>query len=217
MAQQKETMTTQSKELFDIWENSWKDQKPTEFLGRNRAHPSRKEATDQAKAYTSEGDTILEIGPGAGFDYADYFREETQQGKFNYIMYEGTPRLARSLGRRFPEVTVRNKHLQNIKEGEADVIYVRCVFEHQPNLEDSLPIVLAGAKKAVVVTWFLPPAKVERIYYHPDGHWNNIYAKDSITAIANAQGWQCSCEFYTDGEQSGSNRRYFTQVFTRKE
>ena len=136
----------------------WDSVDPATFLAHDWENPSRAWATTRALEAARAGDgTLLEVGPGPGVDYARAFREAVLAGALQYSAVEGSGTLHAALAARYPEATWRCEPLLQLGPASADVVYARHVLEHQPALQPALSILLAAARRTVVLTWYRPP------------------------------------------------------------
>lgn len=146
---------------FDFWDA----QEPASFLAFDHDAPSRAVAAALAlgRLFPSERvPTLLEVGPGPGVDYARFFRPHVELGRLRYVGVEGSSGLHADLVRRFPESAWRLGTIDTLRRRVADVVYVRSVLEHQLALEPALSLICAAARRAVVLTWYRPPADEAR-------------------------------------------------------
>lgn len=136
----------------------WNSVDPAHFLEHDWQNPSRPWAAERAieAALRAPSQSLLEIGPGPGVDYARVF----SKAAIRYLGVEGSATLYEALRSRFPEAEWRNLTIADLAPLSADVVYARHVLEHQPALEPALGQVLAAARSAVVLTWYRPPGPV---------------------------------------------------------
>lgn len=145
---------------FTYWDNVDRGK----FLSHDWANQSRHWATAQAVAlalWYRSYPKVVEIGPGGGFDYRNFFRSFVKRQLINYMGIEGSTGLCAGLRSEFPEVAWYNQTLDELPENCADVLYVRHVLEHQPELEPAL-MALFRAAPIIVLTWYRPPSTEPR-------------------------------------------------------
>ena len=176
----------------------WSQVNVSTFLEDDRANPARKAASEAIEAVvrqpivrSKKSFSVLEIGPGNGIDYQDHFSKLEASKLISYEAYEPSPKLRAEFQRRCPQAKVRNATFAQLKPKSWSCIYVKAVFEHQPEIVAPLKAVLDAAVKLVVINWYLPPddelAKIElneaeQVYY-------NIYPKSLVSQIIAEAGW----------------------------
>jgi hypothetical protein len=136
----------------------WEAQDPGTFLFPNWDHPSRAIGTAAAIGAVGHG-SLVEVGPGAGVDYARAFRPLALTGDLQYVGWEATALFCAALRRRYPEAAWHHAPLQHLLPASCDVIYARAVLEHQADPLAALATLLAAARVAVVIDWYRPPAE----------------------------------------------------------
>jgi len=193
-------MTTQTDPNFRYWDSV----DPETFLDHDWQNPSRAWATEHAIAAAAQGDgTLLEVGPGPGVDYDRHFRAAVQADRIRYKAYEGSENLCNALRLRFPESSWHWAKISDLEPGIADVVYARHVLEHQPALEPALGLLLAAARKTVVLTWYRPPgpSAFGEIW---EGVPCQTYARPEVMARLAAAGFQIvdHQSFPTSGDET---------------
>jgi len=152
----------------------WDGVDPAHFLETDWANPSRQWAAGKA-IEAAKGGTLLEVGPGPGVEYADWFSKSAVQ----YTGVEGSANLFRALCERFPETSWVHGQIAGLPAFSADVVYARHVLEHQPTLEPALGTLLAAARSAVLLTWYRPPGPVA---FHEvlRGVYRHTYEREAV-------------------------------------
>lgn len=143
---------------FRWWDEQSK-RDPAQFLEHDFGNASRAVATRTAIELAQQFfGTLIEIGPGQGYDYENYFRPAVEAGYIAYKGVEGSEGLRSALQQRFPEVPWQQGLIANLVPRSADVLYARHVFEHQADLAASMKGFLGAATHAAVICWYRPPS-----------------------------------------------------------
>ena len=146
---------------FRWWDEQAKNS-PERFLEHDFANQSRLVATQQLLALAKKyrGPIVCEVGPGQGYDFANYLRAAHTEGEIRYCGVEGSQGLLASLKERFPDATWLRGFVAELPKHFADVMYARHVFEHQADIVKSMIAFCNAAKHAAVICWYRPPGLV---------------------------------------------------------
>jgi hypothetical protein len=179
----------------------WDSVNPATFLDHDWENPSRAWATERALEAAVAGDgTLTEVGPGPGVDYERHFREYALAGLIKYRAHEGSRTLCEALRERFAESTWRNLTLSDLPPLSADVVYARHVLEHQPDLQPALSLVLAAARRVVVLTWYRPPGAARSEVW--EGVHCHTFDRSRVKAELHAAGFDITARQVFPGESS---------------
>lgn len=180
-------------------DTSFWDHVGPDFLADDRAHPSRAIAGGLVAVamedYLAEHRMFVmaEIGPGPGFDYADYF---SKLEGLEYVAYEASAKMGQSLAVARPEIRVEWGSFGALggKIGGFSLAYTRATLEHQPDFVDGLRCMIRSAY-LVIVTWFLPPSERDEIVFREDtGVHNNRYARARVITEIEKEGGKLLAE-----------------------
>lgn len=137
----------------------WDQHDPAQFLADNWGHPSRAVATAAALELVRHG-LLVEVGPGAGTDYARAFQPLVLTGAMEYVGWEAAARFCERLRATYPEATWHHAPLQHLLPRSCAVVYARAVLEHQPDPLHALAVLCDAACVGLVLDWYRPPAQV---------------------------------------------------------
>ena len=187
----------------------WNGVDRNSFLSHDWGNPSREWAASAAIRATLVNTgrltrpVLVEIGPGGGFDYRQYFRKFVEMGSMVYLGVEGSQSLCDGLRSEFPESPWFNQTLlENPYQG--DVVYARHVLEHQPALIPAMNALLAVAPIAFI-TWYRPPA--ERAHTDMNGaiHCHTYNREEVLDVLANNRRRVAASTIVPSGRNNGNN------------
>lgn len=124
-----------------------------------------------------DGCSLVEVGPGPGYDYRDAFR--TIPG-LTYRALEISGAMRRIFHGHAPEADVRVGSFLDLPPGTADIAYTKSTLEHQRDFRDALHRLILAARRCAMVSWYLPPEAQERIRLGERGIWYNVYARSDV-------------------------------------
>ena len=160
----------------------WDTLPDPQFLNYDRTNPARAAAADIIAK--SNARRIVEIGPGAGYDYLDHFRCMP----VSYVAYEGSTKLRAEFLASAPEADVRAGGFLDLAPDSFDLCYTKATLEHQRDFRDGLRRMVQAAPH-VVVNWYLPPdAEGKPCYAEDQGIWYNRYRRAEIVDFLHALG-----------------------------
>ncbi len=137
---------------FRLW-----DEVPKTFLQDDRANPARVSAEVVVRALIERGcASMVEVGPGPGFDYIDHFR----QLPIAYSAYEASAGLRGLFASAAPDADLRVGGFLDLAPGSFDVVYTKATLEHQPDFRDGLRRMIHAARRYVLINFYLPPGQV---------------------------------------------------------
>ena len=152
----------------------WNSLPSPEFLAYDRPNPAR--AAAAAVVASSGAGRMVEVGPGAGYDYLDHFSSMP----LSYVAYEGSSLLRAAFLRSAPAADVRAGGFLDLAPDSFDLCYTKATLEHQRDFRDGLRRMVLAAPR-VVVNWYLPPdAEGKPCYSGEQGIWYNRYRRVDV-------------------------------------
>lgn len=113
-------MELDDKPDFRFWEHL---AAPTTFLDDDRANPARAAAAAIVASEIEQGArSLVEIGPGPGYDYIDHF---SRIPGLAYAAYEGARTLRDAFLAVAPGVDVRLGGFEHLEPDSADIVYTK--------------------------------------------------------------------------------------------
>jgi hypothetical protein len=192
---------------FRWWDEQSK-REPERFLEHDFINQSRQHATNLVIELAQEFfGTVIEVGPGQGYDYEHYFRSAVEQGRLAYKGVEGSEGLRSALQQRFPEVPWQHGLLASLLPSSADVLYARHVFEHQADLASSMRAFLNAANHAAVICWYRPPSLTPKSEIWQDIPHQTWYRPDVFVCVERAGFEVALCDEMTQGDEVWVLRR----------
>jgi len=173
----------------------WNQLDATKFLLDDRANPARAMAADVIKAQVEllggQTASMLEIGPGPGFDYGDHFQHIP---RLRYTGLEGSSMMLRHCKEQHPNADFQRGDFTTLQQYSAqsfDITYAKAIFEHQEDFEVPLHLMLSVTKRLAVVNWYLPPGPVEELrYIAAEPMYYNRYAAADVRAAVLTAGFE---------------------------
>lgn len=175
------------------------------FLADDWENRSREWAGKTVASLVERGaKTMVEVGPGAGVDYARHFYPLVQAGRLYYTGFEGSAGLCRALQQKYPAAMWQNVPIESLPERAFDVAYARHVLEHQPTLEPALSKLLGAAVSHAIIVWYRPPAAAAFAEYDAA---NNVYyqtfERAAVLKSVEAAGFELAEERSVEPPHSG--------------
>jgi len=172
---------------FDLWDKL----PPDRFLTDDRHNPARALAAGIVRkevARLGGSASLLELGPGPGFDYADHF---SAIAGLEYSALEGSKKLLAHCTQRFPQADFQLGGflaLQRRQERSIDIVYAKAVFEHQASFQEPLRSFLRVARSLALINWYLPPGPTAQLRYNEQErmHYNRYAAGAVLKEITDA-------------------------------
>lgn len=159
---------------FQLW-----NQVPRTFLEDDRANPARISAEVIVRALIERGcSSMVEIGPGPGFDYVDHFRGLP----ISYAAYEASDGLRRLFSASAPDVDLRPGGFLDLAPQSFDLVFTKATLEHQPDFRDGLRRMIHAARRYVLINFYLPPGSFED-RKEGQGVWFNRYLESEVESF----------------------------------
>ena len=163
----------------------WESVYPPTFLDDDRANPARVLAgAVVAAAFACGARSLVEVGPGPGWDIEDHFLRTINAG-MSYLGIEPTANLRDALLERYADLPLSfvDGSFANLHADGFDVAYTKATFEHLPDFHPALERFVCSARMLAIVNWYRPPCDVEQRHYDAGQHVHyNTYKRGDVLA-----------------------------------
>jgi len=166
---------------LDVWDGA-----PIGFLSDDRPNPARAAAAAMIADLAAKGvRSMVEVGPGPGFDYVDHFRGLP----VSYVAYEPSATLRSVFLLSAPGADIRPGGYVDLPPESYDLCYTKATLEHQRDFRHALHRMLLAARR-VLINWYLPPDEKGALRYSPEeGIWYNRYVRSEVIDFIHQHGY----------------------------
>ena len=157
------------------------------FLADDRENPARAAAAATIAALGPV--SLVEVGPGSGYDLGDHFMPLVAAG-MRYVGYEPTRKLREYLQQvyKHPRVSILAGSFDELPLRGFDVAYTKATFEHLPDCRKAIKRFVQAAQRLAIVNWYRPPEPVAELNYIDGVHYNTYAVADVMSAVQGLYG-----------------------------
>lgn len=162
------------------------DTVPDQFLADDRNNPARAAAAAILLEHARKTGlrSLLEVGPGMGFDFADHFQPHVVSKDITYQGVEGSTGLHSRLQQQYPVGDWVLGTFDDLTPASYDMAYTKATLEHQGTLEAPLVALLQAARSLVVINWYRPPGlQQEQVYQSKQQVWYTTWRQADVLEV----------------------------------